>query len=491
MTNKYDKNSISRKAQTPMKIFAGFLVLLALAASSAWAQAGQPPATYAPTFESVKKHPLPDWFADAKFGIFIHWGLYSVPAWASPVGEPGSVPWDVWFKNNAYAEWYLNTLKFTDAPTWAHHRKTYGTGFGYYDFVPVFNQAIRQWNPDQWAQLFAKSGAKYVVLTTKHHDGFTLWPSKVPNLHFAKNQAAVGRDIVGELTSAVRKRGLTMGLYYSGGLDWTFNPKPVTHLDGLYPSIPQDSAYGTYVDAHYRELLARYQPDILWNDIGYPPKGNLPAMLAEYYNQRPRGVVNDRWARWGVYEGEYKTPEYSTLNEITEYKWETCRGLGYSFGYNQREDSTHVLSAKALVHLLVDVVSKNGNLLLNIGPKADGTIPAIQLDRLNRLGQWLETNGEAIYGTRPHRRAEAIATDSIPVRFTQKTDTLYATLLARPMRREISIPGLDLPARTRITLLGQPDRLRWRVRAGIVTIRIPARLPDSPAYVLRMAWPKP
>ena len=112
------QNSISKKAQTPMKIFAGFLVLLVLAASSAWAQAGQPPATYAPTFESVKKHPLPDWFADAKFGISIHWGLYSVPAWASPVGEPGSVSWEVWFKNNAYAEWYLNTLKFKDAPTW-------------------------------------------------------------------------------------------------------------------------------------------------------------------------------------------------------------------------------------------------------------------------------------------------------------------------------------------------------------------------------------
>ncbi len=471
-----------------MKVFAGCFVWLALLSRLVL---GQPPATYAPTFESVKKHPLPDWFADAKFGIFIHWGLYSVPAWASPVGEPGSVPWEVWFKNNAYAEWYLNTLKFKDAPTWAHHQKTYGAGFGYYDFVPVFNNAIRQWQPDQWAQLFAKSGAKYVVLTTKHHDGFTLWPSGVPNPNFAKNQAAVSRDIVGELTSAVRKRGLTMGLYYSGGLDWTFNPKPVTHLNELYPSIPQDSAYGAYVDAHYRELLARYQPDILWNDIGYPPKGNLPAMLAAYYNQTPNGVVNDRWAKWGVYDGEYKTPEYSTLNEITEYKWETCRGLGYSFGYNQREDSTHVLSAKALVHLLVDVVSKNGNLLLNIGPRADGTIPAIQLDRLNRLGQWLETNGEAIYGTRPHSRAEAVATDSIPVRFTRKTDTLYATLLARPVRREVAIPGLDLPARTRITLLGQPGRLRWRVREGKVVIRMPARPAESPAYVLRMAWPKP
>ncbi len=467
----------------------GYIGALLLAvAGPACAQSG-PPAHYEPTFASVKKHPLPGWFSDAKFGIFIHWGLYSVPAWASPVGEPGSVPWEVWFKNNAYAEWYLNTMKFQDSPTWAYHQKTYGANFGYYDFIPAFNQAIQQWNPNTWATLFARSGAKYVVLTTKHHDGFTLWPSRIANHHFPARQPAVGRDIVGELTRAVRKQGLTMGLYYSGGLDWTFNPKPVTHLNDLYPSIPQDTAYGLYVDAHYRELITRYQPDVLWNDIGYPPKGNLSAMLAQYFNERPGGVVNDRWSRWGVYEGEYKTPEYSTLHEITPYKWETCRGLGYSFGYNQQEDATHVLSAKALVHLLVDVVSKNGNLLLNIGPKADGTISAIQLDRLEALGNWLKTNGEAIYGTRPYTRAEAITPDSIPVRFTQKTDTLYATLLAKPTRRVVSIPTLKVAANTRISLLGQPKTLRWTAQSGGLLIYLPNRLPSQPAYVLRLVQP--
>lgn len=461
------------------------LLLVQVAHGQSVAPAGHAP--YEPTFESVKKHPLPAWFADAKFGIFIHWGLYSVPAWASPVGEPGSVPWDVWFKNNAYAEWYLNTMKFQDSPTWAHHQKTYGAGFSYYDFIPVFNRAVQQWNPESWARLFKQSGAKYVVLTTKHHDGFTLWPSQVANPHFPATQPVVSRDIVGQLTRAVRKNGLTMGLYYSGGLDWSFNPKPVTHLDGLYPSIPQDSAYGAYVDAHYRELAAQYRPDILWNDIGYPPKGDLPAMLSSYYNQTPNGVVNDRWAKWGVYEGEFKTPEYSVLNEITPYKWETCRGLGYSFGYNQREDASHVLSAKALIHLLADVVSKNGNLLLNIGPKADGTIPAIQLARLTELGKWLKTNGEAIYGTRPYIRAEAVTTDSLAVRYTRRGDTLYAILLGKPKNGYVNIPDLVLPAGTRITLLGRRGGLAWRMEKGMVRILFPQRLTESPAYALRIA----
>lgn len=460
-------------------------LLAVWAASIGYAQPA-PPITYLATFESVKKHPLPGWFQDAKFGVFIHWGLYSVPAWASPVGEPGSVPWEVWFKNNAYAEWYLNTIKFRDSSAWKHHQQTYGATFDYYNFIPQFNKAIQQWNPDAWATLLARAGAKYVVLTAKHHDGFTLWPSQIVNPHFQKNQPVVSRDIVGELTRAVQKQGLTMGLYYSGGLDWTFNPKPVSHLNELFPSIPQDSLYGTYVDAHYRELIARYRPAILWNDIGYPPKSNLAAMLADYYNGQPDGVVNDRWARWGVYDGEYKTPEYSTLDSVTAYKWETCRGLGYSFGYNQREDSTHVLSGKALVHLLVDVVSKNGNLLLNIGPKADGTIPVIQMDRLNQLGKWLKINGEAIYGTRPYQRAEAITSDSIPVRFTRKANTLYATLLAKPKSRFVLIRGLTLPAHTRITLLGLPGSQKWTNQAGRVRVVLPVQMPDSPAYVLRL-----
>ena len=153
---------------------------------------------YEPTYESVSQHPVPDWFHNAKLGIFIHWGLYSVPAWA-PVGmdlgevlgeeedfsniDPDSEAWKAWFANNAYAEWYLNTVRIEGSPTHKHHIETYGADFDYYDFVGMFNEAVKAWNPDEWADLFQQVNARYVVLTTKHHDGFLLWPSETPNPH--------------------------------------------------------------------------------------------------------------------------------------------------------------------------------------------------------------------------------------------------------------------------------------------------------------------
>ena len=143
--------------------------------------------TFMPTLESVTQHSVPDWFHDAKLGIFIHWGLYSVPAWAPNSGDLSQVEhnqgWQDWFKNNSYAEWYLNSLKFEDGATRIYHDKTYGPDFAYDDFIPQFNQAIQNWQPDAWASLFQKIGARYVVLTSKHHDGFTLWPSKPPCPH--------------------------------------------------------------------------------------------------------------------------------------------------------------------------------------------------------------------------------------------------------------------------------------------------------------------
>ncbi|MBI3469839.1 MAG: alpha-L-fucosidase [Candidatus Solibacter usitatus] len=181
------------------------LSLLLLAVLTAAAQ------NYEPTWESLRHHKVPEWFEDAKLGIFIHWGLYSVPAWATPSGELGKVAPDQWFKNNPYAEWYLNTLKIPDSPTRKHHTATYGESFQYLDFVPIFNREIQKWNPDAWAKLFQEASARYVVLTTKHHDGFTLWPSQVRNPHRRPDQQHASRDLVGELTKAVRAQNLKMG----------------------------------------------------------------------------------------------------------------------------------------------------------------------------------------------------------------------------------------------------------------------------------------
>ena len=170
--------------------------------------------SYEPTLESLQRHTVPDWFHDAKLGIFIHWGLYSVPAWAPNAGELGEViaegGWDKWFAENPYAEWYMNSMRIAGSPSQRHHLETYGPDFGYRDFVPMFNEATQEWDPGAWAELFRQAGARYVVLTTKHHDGFLLWPSEHPN-PFQENYYA-RRDLVGQLTAAVRKQGMEMGL---------------------------------------------------------------------------------------------------------------------------------------------------------------------------------------------------------------------------------------------------------------------------------------
>ena len=175
---------------------------------------------YEPTLESLRTHAVPGWYDDAKLGIFVHWGLYSVPGWAPVAGEYGELiakeGWASWFAKNPYAEWYLNSIRIEGSPSHRHHVQTYGEGFSYDDFVPLFNEAIGAWNPGDWAELFRQAGAGYVVLTTKHHDGFLLWPSRTPNP--VKEGYAASRDLVGELAEAVRARGMRMGLYYSGAL---------------------------------------------------------------------------------------------------------------------------------------------------------------------------------------------------------------------------------------------------------------------------------
>ncbi len=187
----------------------------------------QSPAHYEPTLESLDKHQLPQWYADAKLGIFIHWGLYSVPGWAPLVHPEHDFASQDYIKYNPYAEWYLNTMRLDGSPTQAYHREHYGADYDYYNFASTFDREIQKWNSDAMAKIFHDVGAKYVVLTTKHHDGFTLWPSSTANPKLPSDRQHATRDLVGELTASVNKQGLRMGLYYSGGYDWTFVPGPI------------------------------------------------------------------------------------------------------------------------------------------------------------------------------------------------------------------------------------------------------------------------
>jgi alpha-L-fucosidase len=446
---------------------------------------------FEPNWESISKHKVPKWYDDAKFGIFVHWGLYSVPAWAPPVGKLHEVDWDTWFKTNAYAEWYLNSMKIDGSPTQKHHIETYGKDFGYLDFIPRFNEEIQKWNPDEMAGFFQQVGARYVVLTTKHHDGFLLWPSSVRNPNRAENQQHAARDIPGDLAKAVRAHGMRMGLYYSGGLDWSFNPRPIVSRDDVTGTVIHTEEYARHADAHWRELIARYKPTILWNDIGYPKQGDLEHIFAGFYNAFPEGLVNNRFGT-GLPEGpkrhyDFTTPEYQKMDDITQEKWEATRGLGYSFGYNQVEDAKQTIAPDELIHLLIDVVSKNGNLLLNVGPMANGKIPEIQADRLRALGQWLAINGEAIYETRPWRRAEGKTTDGVGIRFTSKGDTIYCILLAKPKGPAVTIESLTAAEGSTIHLLGTATSLKWTVDRNNLKITLPVNLPDAYAYAFRIS----
>jgi alpha-L-fucosidase len=447
---------------------------------------GQATADYEPTLESLNKHSLPAWYANAKLGIFIHWGLYSVPGWAPLVHPEHDFTSQDYIINNPYAEWYLNTMRLEGSPTQAYHREHYGSDYDYYNFVSTFNKENQKWNPADWARIFRDAGAKYVVLTTKHHDGFTLWPSSTPNPKLPLDRQHASREIVGELTKAVRGKGLRMGLYYSGGYDWTFVPGPIRVAADYEKVKPQSEAYGKYVDAQMRELISRYHPALLWNDIDYPKSGHPLEIMAEYYNAVPDGVINDRF---GIKHSDFTSPEYQTLDRISANKWEECRGLGRSFGYNRAEGEAETIAPDELIYLLVDIVSKNGNLLLDVGPEADGTIPPVQMRRLQALGTWLRQNGQAIYDSHPWKRASGETAEGVHVRFTQKGDEVFAILLGKPKNNRVTLSSFAAKPGSPIHLLGTQAALIWSQNGPDLAVQLPAALPGNYAYVLRVSHP--
>ncbi len=468
---------------------------------------------YEPTFSSVKQHPLPDWYNDAKFGIFIHWGLYSVPAFAPRKQMDLKALLSGDFGGSSYAEWYQNSLRIPDSAVQHYHAEKYGASFPYEDFAAAFNEQSRRWDPDEWSDLFQRAGARYVVLVTKHHDGFLLWPSQYRNPHRSAYHAA--RDIVGELQRSVTARGLKMGYYYSSALDWTFTLKPIQNIADLMTSGPADRVYRDYVAQQWKELIDRYEAWLLWSDIGYPPSYHLAKLFAYFYNHRSDGVINDRWfqtpiglrnpigkfvlnqaAKWMAKQGntnmpkvphsDYVTTEYFGHDQVTTFKWEACRGIGNSFGYNQFEPTDDYQTAPTLIRLLADIVSKNGNLLLNVGPRADGTLPEAQLAALKGIGQWLAVNGEAIYGTRPWTRFKDSGENGAEVRYTIKGSTLYVIVMTPPADRTLALPDSPINPDGKVQLLGLDHPIEWARTGGRFVAHLPPQFSVKDIPVLRL-----
>ncbi|MDR1465186.1 MAG: alpha-L-fucosidase [Oscillospiraceae bacterium] len=380
---------------------------------------------YEANWDSINSRPVPAWFEDAKFGIFIHWGLYSVPSY-SPRG--------------VFSEWYQWSLQSDRGKTGedvrTFHHRVYGPDFRYADFAPQFRCEL--FDPREWVSLFERAGAKYLNLTSKHHDGFCLFPSPYA---WNWNSADCGphRDLCGELREACAGTEVRFGVYHSL-YEW-YHP--------LYLRDPERFAL-EHLHPMLKDLIERYEPQTLFTDGEWDHPSSLwhsTKFLQWLYNDSPvRDVIvpNDRWGKETrkLMLGGNVTTEYGSL-EIHEADFdfpkpfEECRGIGRSFGYNRMEPPEDYLTGPQLVDMLVDHAARGGNLLLDVGPDGDGRIPEFQQERLLQLGDWLRVNGEGIYGTRkgPKSTQEGI-------RYTRKDGNLYVFLRRFPFG---DVPLEDLP----------------------------------------------
>lgn len=461
------------------------------------------PPYHGPTWEQLDKRPTPPWFTQAKFGVFIHWGVYSVPAW----GAPGK-----------YAEWYWHDVMDNHPHNvWREfHDRMYGHGFDYMDFAPRFSAEL--FDASAWADVLARSGARYVVLTTKHHDGYCLWPSAEANRTWGRpwNSVDVGphRDLVAEVAEAVRARGMRFGAYYSL-YEW-FNPlirRPLRYVH--QHMIPQ-----------FKDMVRRYKPSLIFADgegLLNSRQWRSEELIDWLFTQpelKDEIAINDRWGNdtRGVHGG-YHTTEYAAGLSQGTHPWEESRGMAFSYGYNRAETADDYRSAHELLVMLADMVSRGGNLLLDIGPTADGRIPALMQDRLLAMGRWLKINGEAIYNTTmalrscqwsagrrpaqtyggvrvPYRVMDQVGTqpkDGVAVRqlfFTRGPQAVYALAPVWP-GHHLTLRGFAARAGARVTLLGSTAALTHRVEGSEVVVdllpAVAAGFAGQAVYVFRLS----
>jgi len=474
---------------------------------------------FTPDWDSLGAYRAPGWFRDAKFGIFIHWGVFSVPAFGN--------------------EWYPRNMYLPGTAEYKHHIATYGpqSKFGYKDFIPMFR--AEHFDPDAWIDLFARAGARYIVPVAEHCDGFAMYDSAIDPWNAA--QMGPRRDVIGELGTATRKRGLHFGVsshraehwwWYEGGTHFDSDVKDPRYAVLYGPAQPRtlpgddphsepdpnhletwlapDRAFADDWLARSAELVDKYHPDFLYFDwwIGQPAfQPYLQRFAAFYYNQaaaRRQDVVLTYKMEDFPANAATLDVERGKLNLIRLLPWQTDTSVSIrSWGY---VDNDEYRDAKSLIGELVDVVSKNGNLLLNVGPKSDGTIPGQARDILLQMGAWLKTNGEAIYGSRPWLvfgegptkvTSSALDTDIqkfMPqdIRFTWNRGTLYAIALGWPDSGELLIhtlyranPYLAGPVCS-VELLGSHEKPKWRQEDDGLHILLPAAAPGEPAAVLRI-----
>jgi alpha-L-fucosidase len=447
------------------------------------------PGPYQPTWESLKaNYHLPQWLKDAKFGIFIHWGLYSIPA--------------------HHNEWYEQHMYGPDA---AWHVAHYGPldTFGYKDFIPLFT--VPKFDPDDWAVLFRQAGARIVLPTAEHHDWFSMWDSAVTPWNAAK--MGPKRDIIGELAAAVRRQGMKFGVTNHSMEHYTFiAPVPPGTKTDLNDPAYADFYWVDHSDARLQkffelwvakdeELIDKYQPDVLWFDNGVNPRVLDPLKLkvaAYYYNRALQWgkevVISTKFHAFlagGITDHERMMRAPVALQDTT---WLVHDTIGSTWGYTT---GMRIGGAGGFIRTIVDTVSKNGIYLLNVSPTGDGTIPDDQRRVLHEIGGWLQVNGEAIYGTRVWTHAgegqmqfgRNQAATGKDIRFTAKGDALYAILLGWPGEEAVITsltPGAASGAVQKVELLGSPGALSFSQGADGLRVKMPPETPNDYAYTLRI-----
>jgi len=462
-----------------------------------------PAGPFDPTWESLHGYRVPQWYQDAKFGIFIHWGVYSVPAFGN--------------------EWYPRNMYIPGSPEFEHHVATYGpqSRFGYKDFIPLFR--AERFDPDRWAELFRRAGAKFVVPVAEHHDGFAMYDCSLSDWNAVK--MGPKRDVIGELAAAVRRQWLVFGLsthraehwwFFNGGMQFDSDVQDGRFADLYGPAQPHGTQpHEAFLEdwlARTCELVDRYQPQLVWFDWWIEEPAFAPFLrrfAAYYYNrgaQWQRGVVINYKNRAFPEGTAVYDIERGQLDDICPLPWQTDTSISKnSWGYVQKQDYK---TPGDIIGDLVDIVSKNGVLLLNIGPRPDGTIPEPEEAILLEIGRWLAVNGEAIYGSRPWkvhgegptsvvagsfsdtRRAAFTAED---IRFTTRGDVLYAIVLGWPQSGEVTIRSLGSNLRLynrdieAVHMLGAAEPLAWSRDPDGLRVKLPADRPCDHAFALRIA----
>ncbi|XP_077982939.1 alpha-L-fucosidase-like [Glandiceps talaboti] len=440
----------------------------------------EPSRRYNATWESLDTRPLPSWYDEAKLGIFIHWGLFSVPAYGT--------------------EWFWWKWKGKQNPKHVDFMKqNYKPGFQYQDFADQFTATF--FDPNSWAELFQASGARYVVLTSKHHEGWTNWPSKY-SWNWNSVDAGPHRDLVGELATALRNTtGIKFGLYYSL-LEW-FNPLYIEDQNGDFKT---QLYIWSKMMPELIDLVTTYRPELIWADGAWSSDStywNSTGFLAWLYSNSPvrdTVVVNDRWGN----DAQCRHGDYYTCGNrfnpgsVQNHKWENCMTIDKkSWGYRKNANLQDFMDMDSLTRKLVETVSCGGNLLMNIGPTADGLIPPIYEERLRQLGDWLRVNGEAIYGTKPWKTQEDKATPNVwyTSKHIEGILVVYAIALDWPAGGIIQLHAPLISKQTRVYMLGYETPLSWKpVEPQGLTIDVSTisfdKLPCQWAWTLKIEYIK-